>query len=176
MARGGPTCRGRMRGVSPGAVRSACPLLWRSHPRGVDVASRRTLEDPVEARRHPLGIVAVVIAIPTIIFTGGFFFRLPLYLYLAQRASSAWWSRFFFLFPFFSESLADFCFSVDRRRLSRSTSSSFTGGLEDRTSIYPCQNKGKFKEGSKEIKNQSHVQERNVPGQSSPHRASWGSR
>jgi len=60
-----------------GAVRSARPLLWRSHPRGIDVASRRTLEDPVKARRHPLGIIAVVITVPAITFTGGFFFRLP---------------------------------------------------------------------------------------------------
>jgi hypothetical protein len=76
-ARGGLTGRGRRRGVSTGAVRSAWSLLWRSHPRGVDVASRRTLEDPVEARRHPLGVVAIVVAIPTIILTRGFFFRLP---------------------------------------------------------------------------------------------------
>ena len=34
----------------------------------------------------------------------------------------------------------DFDFSADWRRLSRSASSSLTGGLEDRTSIRPCQN------------------------------------
>ena len=73
MLRDGPTWRGRGRGVSAGAVRSAWPLLWRSYPRGIDVASRRTLEDPVEARRHPLGIVAVA----AVVLTGGFFFRLP---------------------------------------------------------------------------------------------------
>jgi hypothetical protein len=60
-----------------GAVRSARPLLWRSHPRGIDVASRRTLEDPVKARRHPLGVVVVLITISTIIVAGGFFLRLP---------------------------------------------------------------------------------------------------
>ena len=119
-------------------MRSAWPLLWRSHPRDVDVASRRTLEDPVEARRHILRIVIVIITVPAIIFTRGFFFRLPLCLDLARHASNAWRSRFFFLFPFFSESLVDFSFSADWRRLSRSTSSSFTGGLEDRTSIRPC--------------------------------------
>jgi len=75
--RGGPTWRGRRRGVSAGAVRSAWPLLWRSCPRGVDVASRRTFEDPVETRRHPLGVVATVIAVSTVVLTGGFFFRLP---------------------------------------------------------------------------------------------------
>jgi len=58
-----------------------------------------------------------------------------------------------FLFLFF----ADFCFSADWRRLSRSTSSSFTGGLEDRTSIGPYENKDKLKEGSKEIQNRSHM-------------------
>ena len=145
-------------------LRSAWPLLWRSCPRGIDVASRRTVEDPVEARRHPLGVVAVIIAVSTVILTGGFFFRLPLCLDLARRASSVWRSRFFFFFPFFSESLTDFCFSADWCHLSRSTSSSFTGGLEDRTSIYPCQNKGKLQRGSKEIQNQSRIREKNVPG------------
>jgi len=71
------TWRRRGRGVSAGAVRSAWPLLWCSRPGGVDVASRRTLEDSVKARRHPLGVVAVVITVSTVILTGGFFFRLP---------------------------------------------------------------------------------------------------
>jgi len=75
--RDGPTWRRRGRVDSAGAMRSAWPLLWCSRPGGVDVASRRTLEDPVEARRHPLRVVAVIIAVSTIIFTGGFFFRLP---------------------------------------------------------------------------------------------------
>jgi len=75
--RDGPTWRGRGRGVSAGAVRSAWPLLWRSRPQGVDVASRRTLEDLVETRRHPLGVVAIVTAVSTVILTRGFFFRLP---------------------------------------------------------------------------------------------------
>jgi len=76
-AQGGLTGHGRIRGVSTRAVRSARPLLWRSHPRGVGVASRRTLEDPVKARRHPLRIVVIIIVVPTIILARGFFFRLP---------------------------------------------------------------------------------------------------
>ena len=55
-----PTWRGRGRGVSPRAVISAWPLLLCPRPGGVDAASRRTLEDPVEARRHPLRVVTVV--------------------------------------------------------------------------------------------------------------------
>jgi len=73
---GSTRCR-RWRSVSTGAVRSAWPLLRRSRPWDVDIASRRTLEDPVEARRHSLGIIAVIITIPAIVFTRGFFFRLP---------------------------------------------------------------------------------------------------
>ena len=82
-----PTLRRHGRGVNVGAARGrllllpfkrpAWPLLWCSHPWGVDVASRRALEDPVEARRHPLRVVAVVAAIAAIILVGGFFFRLP---------------------------------------------------------------------------------------------------
>ena len=136
--RGGPTWRRRRRSVSAGSVRSAWPLLWRPHLWDVDIASRRTLEDPIETRRHPLRVVAVVIAISAIVFAGEFFLRLPLCLDLARRASSAWRSRFFFFSPFFKESMTDFCFSADWRRVSRSTSSSFTRGLEDRTSIRPC--------------------------------------
>jgi len=77
VVRDGPTWRGHGRGVSVGAVRYAWLLLWRSRPWGIDVASRRTLEDPVETRRHPLGVIAIVIAVSTVILTGGFFFRLP---------------------------------------------------------------------------------------------------
>ena len=76
-ARGDLTSRGRRRGVGTGAVRSAWSLLWCFHPWGVDVASRRTLEDPVEARRHPLGVVAIFITISTIVVAAGFFLRLP---------------------------------------------------------------------------------------------------
>ena len=76
-ARGGLTGRGCRMGVSTGAVKSTWPLLRRSRPRGVNVAPRWTLEDPIEARLHPLGVVAIVAAIPTVILTRGFFFRLP---------------------------------------------------------------------------------------------------
>ena len=161
-------------GVSAGVVRSAWPLLLCSCLGGIDITSRRTLEDPVEARHHPLGVVAVIIAVSTVILAGDSSSGSPLCLDLARHASSAWRSRFFFFFPFFSESLADFCFSEDWRCLPRSTSSSFTGGLEDRTSICPCQNEGKLKKGPKEIQNHSHVQEKSVPSRSSPHQASWG--
>jgi len=75
--RGGPTWRRRGRCVGARAVRSAWPLLWRSRPRGVDISARRTLEDPVETTRHPLGVVAVVIAGSPVVLTGGFFLRLP---------------------------------------------------------------------------------------------------
>ena len=75
--RGGLTWRRHRGGVSTGAVGSAWHLLWRYRPRGVDVASRRTLEDPIETRRHPLGVVAVVVTVTTIVLVGGLFFRLP---------------------------------------------------------------------------------------------------
>jgi hypothetical protein len=54
-----------------GEIRLAPPLALHVH-----IASRRTLEDPVETRRHPLGVVAVVIAVSAIVFAGGFFLRL----------------------------------------------------------------------------------------------------
>ena len=75
--RDGSTRRRRRRSVSTGAVRSAWPLLRRPRPWDVDIASRRTLEDPIETRRHPLGVIAVVIAVSAIVFAGGFFLRLP---------------------------------------------------------------------------------------------------
>ena len=75
--RDGPTRRGHRRSVGAGAVRSAWPLLWRPHPWDVDIASRRTLEDPIETRHHPLGVVAIVITVSAIVFAGGFFLRLP---------------------------------------------------------------------------------------------------
>ena len=159
-------CR-RGRGVSAGAVRPAWPLLLCSRSGGVGVASRRDAIPSESSLSSSLS--------PPSSSLGDSSSGSPLCLDLARRASSAWRSRFFFFFPFFSESLVDFCFSTDWRRLSRSTSSSRTGGLEDRTSIRPCQNKGKVKKGSKEIQNQSHVQEKSIPGRSSPHQASWGS-
>jgi len=71
------TSRGHGRGVSTGAERSAWSLHRCFHPWSVDVASRRTLEDPVKARRHPLGVVAVIVAVSTIVVAGGFFLKLP---------------------------------------------------------------------------------------------------
>jgi len=75
--RDGPTLRRRRRDVSAGAARGRLPLLplkrptrpllWCPRPRGVGVGSRRALEDPVEARHHPLGVVAVDVAITTLI-------------------------------------------------------------------------------------------------------------
>ena len=62
----------------------------------------------------------------------------PLCLDFDRRISIAWRSRLFFFSFFFFKSIVDFCFSAHSRRLSRSTSSSFTGGLEDRTPIEPC--------------------------------------
>jgi len=70
------TTHGRRRGVGARAVRSARTFLWSLHPGGVDIAPRWTLEDSIQTRRHPLGIVAVV-AIVIIIIVGGFFFMLP---------------------------------------------------------------------------------------------------
>ena len=75
--RDGPTWRRRGRSVSAGAVRSAWPLFLCSRSGGVDVVSRRTLEDPVETRRLPLGVVAVIITVSAVVLAGGFFLRLP---------------------------------------------------------------------------------------------------
>ena len=68
--RGGPTWRRCRRSVSAGAVRSTWPLLWCPCSWDVDIASRRTLEDPIETRRHPLGVIVVVIAVSAIVFAG----------------------------------------------------------------------------------------------------------
>ena len=43
------TSLGRRRGVGPRAVRPTRTLLWSLRPGGIDVASRRTLEDSVKA-------------------------------------------------------------------------------------------------------------------------------
>jgi len=77
MRDGYPTGRRRGRSVSAETVRSAWPLFLCFRPGGVDVTSRRTLEDPVETRRHPLRVVTIVITIPAIVLAGGFFLRLP---------------------------------------------------------------------------------------------------
>jgi hypothetical protein len=177
-----PTWRRLWRSVGVGTAWGRLPPLtfmrpaWRPlrdlHPRDVDAGLRRALEDSIKTGRHSLGIVAVVVTIAAIILNGGFFFRLPLCLDFARRAPNAWLSRFFFFSFFFSKSFADFCFSANWRRLSRSTSSSFTGGLEDRASIGPCTSKDKLKEGSKKIRNRSHKREKNLPDRLIPHQAS----
>jgi hypothetical protein len=58
-------------------VGSAWLLLRRRRPWDVDIALRRTLEDLIETRRHPLRVVAVIIAVSAVVVAGGFFFRLP---------------------------------------------------------------------------------------------------
>ena len=73
----GSTRRRPRRSVSTGAVRSAWPLLRRPRPWDVDIASRRTLVDPIETRRQPLRVVAVITAVSAIVVAGGFFLRLP---------------------------------------------------------------------------------------------------
>jgi len=45
--------------------------------RDISVGSRRTLEDPVKPRRHPLGVVAAVVTVTAVVLIGGFFLRLP---------------------------------------------------------------------------------------------------
>ena len=121
--------------------RPAWSLLWRSHPRDISISSRWTLEDPVKPGRHPLGVVAATVTVTAILLIGDSSSGSPLCLDLARRASNAWRTRFFIFSFFFSESFMDFCFSADWRRLSRSALSSFTRGLEDRTSIGPCESK-----------------------------------
>jgi hypothetical protein len=75
-ARGDLTSHRHRRGVGTRAVRSAWSLLWCFPPWGVDVVLRRTLEDAVKVRRHPLGVITVLV-ITTIIVTRGLFLWLP---------------------------------------------------------------------------------------------------
>ena len=107
--------------------------LWSSCPRGVNVGleilSRRDAIPSESSLSSSLS--------PQSSSSGDSSSGSPLCLDFDRRVSSAWRSRFFFFSFFFFKSNADFCFSADSRRLSRSTSSSFTGGLEDRTSIEP---------------------------------------
>ena len=149
----GPTLRRRGRGFNTGAVggrlpllplkRPAWSLLWCSRLRGVGVGSRRTHEDPVKTGRHPLGVVAIVVTIATIVLIRGLFLRFPpLPGFRSARFQRLALEVLLLLLVLF-KSNADFCFSADSRRLSRSTSSSCTGGLEDRTSIDPCVDKDK---------------------------------
>ena len=114
-----------------------------SRPWDDDVFLRRALEDSVETGHHPFRVVAAVVALVAIILVGESSLGSALCLDFARRVSSACRSRFFFFSFLFSKSFADFCFSADSRLLSRSTSSSFTRGFEDRASIDPCTSKDK---------------------------------
>jgi len=157
----GLTWRRFWRSVGAGTTWRRLPLLtltrptwhplWDSRLRDVDVGRGRALEDSVETGRHSLEGPS-----PRSSSLGDSSSGSPLCLDFARRASNTWRSRFFFFSLFFSKSFADFCFSADWRRLWRSTSSSFTGGLEDRASIGPYASKDKLKEGSKKIQNRSH--------------------
>jgi len=124
-------------------TRPAWRPLRDSRPRDVDAGLRRALEDPVEMGRHPLGVVAVVVTITAIVLIGGFFLRLPPLPGLRSTSLQHLSHKIFLLFLLLSKSFADFSFSADSRLLSRSTSSSFTGGFEDRASIDPCMSKDK---------------------------------
>ena len=137
-ARGDVTSRRRRRGVGARTVGSA----WTPVRTSVRGASTSPRGGPlrIRSRRNAIPSESSLPSPSSSSSLGDSSSGSPLYLDLARRASSAWWSRFFFFSPFLAESLADFSFSADWRRLSRSTSSSFTGGLEDRTSIRPCQN------------------------------------
>ena len=137
--RDGPTWRRRGRGVSAGAVRSTRPLQGAPVRRAS--ASPRGGSSRIRSRRDAIPSESSLSSSPSPPSSslGDSSSGSPLCLDLARRASNDWRSRFFFFFSFFSESFADFFFSADCRRLSRSTPSSFTGGLEDRTSIGPCE-------------------------------------
>jgi hypothetical protein len=137
-ARGDLTSRGRRRGVGARTVGSA----WTPVGTSVRGASTSPRGGPsrIRSRRDAIPSESSLSSSSSSSSLGDSSSGSPLCLDLARRTSNAWRSRFFFFSPFFAESLADFNFSADWRRLSRSTSSSFTGGLEDRTSIRPCQN------------------------------------
>ena len=174
--RDGPTRRRRGRGVGAGAVRSAWPLLWRSSPGGVDGASRWTLEDPVEARHHPLRVVAVIIAVSAVVLTGGFFFRLPPSAWTWLDAPPAIGGR-----DSFSSSLSSL--SPWRTSVSQRTSAACHGRprpplLEASRigrQLVPVRAKTSLKKEDREIQNRSRIQGKNAPGRPSPRRASWGS-
>jgi len=76
----GPTLSRCEGDIGTGAVGGRLPLLplkrpawslhWCFHPQDISVGPRRTLEEPVEARRHPLGIVTIVVTVATVVLTG----------------------------------------------------------------------------------------------------------
>ena len=149
----GPTLRRNMRGIGVRMARRGLPLLAivgparrylrGSRPWDDDISLRWALKDFVEMGHHPLRVVAASVALVPSSSLGESSSGSPLCLDFARRVSSACRSRFFFFSFFFSKSFADFCFSADSRLLSRSTSSSFTGGFEDQASIDPCTGKDK---------------------------------
>jgi len=52
-------------------------FLGSSRLHGVDIGLRRTLEDFVKASRHPLRVIATVIAVAAVVLIGRFFLRFP---------------------------------------------------------------------------------------------------
>jgi len=130
----GPTLHMHGRGVGARMARRGLPPLAiagparrplrGSHPWDDDVGLRRALEDSVETGRHPLRVVAAASPSLPSSSSGESSSGSPLCLDFTRRVSSACRSRF-------------------SHRLSRSTSSSFTGGFEDRASIDPCTNEDK---------------------------------
>ena len=54
-----------------------CPLRS-PHPWYVDVGLWRALEDPVKTSCHPLGVVAIIVALVSIVLVRGIFLGLPL--------------------------------------------------------------------------------------------------
>ena len=75
---GGVSARER-RGTTPSVAsqetRLAPPLVLPFA--GVGIGSRWTLKDPVKTGRHPLGVVAVIVTIATIVLIRGLFLRFP---------------------------------------------------------------------------------------------------
>jgi hypothetical protein len=66
---------GRGRGIGARTVGSAWAPRRSFRPRSVDVALRWTPEDPVKTRRHPLGVLTVLVIV-VIFLAGGLFLRL----------------------------------------------------------------------------------------------------
>ena len=130
-------------------------------------------------RGKPLTLRIIVTIIIFVVLVRGVLLRLPPCLDLARRSSSACRSRFFFFSFFFSASFTDLCFSAEARLFSRSASSSFTGGLEDRASIAPGKigmNLRKIEKQRDKQQSSSNDNSRDLPDRSSLPQASWGSR
>jgi len=83
----GPTLRRRTRGISARMARRGLPPLAiagptrrplrGSRPWDDDVGLRRALEDSVETGRHPLRVVAAVVALVAVVLVGRVLLRLP---------------------------------------------------------------------------------------------------